>query len=338
MCVYCIVLLLLWCISWISTSWLFCQRICVSINENVCSMSCVDVFPWNSPISACTRQHLVDTEHVEWMYSNPHVELILSRVLHHVLVGTDTAGFHGLARDLFNLVRHKMDTERKFRAWCLLPSQVKDPNLGVCIKQTLYTVADRLTKWDRQRQCHTWHTTAETGLGVGLVLAVAVAKHHNITKEKRRRNETRLRSGQDHKEKRNRVTTFLMCKLYLPPRWATTHFYSWKSAAQDKDRLTSTTNITTKQVPGRKFWKGWHTSWSPSHNTRGREEGQGWRMPTYNQNGVPAPNRPIAWCIWSRWQVRPSRRDRVGADCARIVPGSRPPRSAAETWGADMDW
>ena len=38
-------------------------------------------------ISACARQHFVDAQHVEGVDADPDVELILGRVLHHVLQG-----------------------------------------------------------------------------------------------------------------------------------------------------------------------------------------------------------------------------------------------------------
>ena len=36
-------------------------------------------------IGACARQHFVDAEHVEGVHADPDVELVLGRVLHHVL-------------------------------------------------------------------------------------------------------------------------------------------------------------------------------------------------------------------------------------------------------------
>ena len=42
------------------------------------------------PVGSGTRQHLVDSQDMERMDSNPDVELILGRVLHHVLKNKQT--------------------------------------------------------------------------------------------------------------------------------------------------------------------------------------------------------------------------------------------------------
>ena len=48
-----------------------------------------------SPIGTSARQHLVDTEDVEGVDTDPHVEGILSRGLGDILVGANTSGFEG---------------------------------------------------------------------------------------------------------------------------------------------------------------------------------------------------------------------------------------------------
>ena len=67
------------------------------------------------------------------------------------LVATDATGLEGLSRQLLVLIGDQVDAEGELVNASLLAAQVEDPDLGV------------------------GDTTAEPGLGVGLVLAVAVA-------------------------------------------------------------------------------------------------------------------------------------------------------------------
>merc|ERR1719370_2695459 len=103
------------------------------------------------PISSGTGQHFVDPQHVERMDSHPDVEAFLATVLDKVLVAANPSCFKGLRRELLELIRNEMDREGELINTSLLPAQVKDPDL-----------------WVRD-------TTVEPTLGVGLVLAVAVA-------------------------------------------------------------------------------------------------------------------------------------------------------------------
>ncbi|RUP52064.1 hypothetical protein BC936DRAFT_142281 [Jimgerdemannia flammicorona] len=57
------------------------------------------------PIGASTGQHLIDTDDVEGMHANTHVEGILARDLGDVFVAANAAGFEGLGRNLLVLVR-----------------------------------------------------------------------------------------------------------------------------------------------------------------------------------------------------------------------------------------
>ena len=70
---------------------------------------------------------------MEGVDTDAHVELVFAAVLHHVFVGTDTCRLESLTRQLLILVRNKMDTERELVNRCLLSTQVKDSNLGVCV-------------------------------------------------------------------------------------------------------------------------------------------------------------------------------------------------------------
>jgi len=103
------------------------------------------------PISSGARQHFVDPEHVEGVDTHPDVELVLAAVLHEILVAADTSGLQGLAGQLLQLIGHQMDRQWELVNSSPLTPKVKDPNLRV------------------------WHTPVEPTLGVGLVLAVAIA-------------------------------------------------------------------------------------------------------------------------------------------------------------------
>merc|ERR1719209_1060543 len=103
------------------------------------------------PISSSTGQHFVDPQHVERMDSHPDVEAFLAAVLHKVLVAANPSSLKGLRGELLELIRNEMDREGELVDTGFLPAQVKDPDLWV------------------------GDTTVEPTLGVGLVLAVAVA-------------------------------------------------------------------------------------------------------------------------------------------------------------------
>ena len=69
---------------------------------------------------------------MEGMYSNSDVERIFSDVLHQILVAADTSSLQSLRGELLQLVRYKMDTQRKVIYSSLLTSQVIDTDLRVC--------------------------------------------------------------------------------------------------------------------------------------------------------------------------------------------------------------
>ena len=83
------------------------------------------------PISSGTGQHFVDPQHVEGVNPDPDVESILAAVLDKVLVAADPRRLESLRGELLQLVRHKMDREGELINTSPLPSQVKDPDLGV---------------------------------------------------------------------------------------------------------------------------------------------------------------------------------------------------------------
>jgi len=102
-------------------------------------------------ICSCARQHLVDTENVEGVSTDTHVEGILSSKFGHILVHDDTTSLQRFTGKLLILSGHKVNTQREGLSGSRLVSDVVDLNLGVR------------------------HTAAESRLDVRLVLAIAVA-------------------------------------------------------------------------------------------------------------------------------------------------------------------
>ena len=82
-------------------------------------------------ICTSTRQHLVDSQDVEWVNSDSQVESISTGHLSDVLVSTDTSSFQSLRGQLLQLVRDKVDTERKLIDGSLLLTQIVDLDLGL---------------------------------------------------------------------------------------------------------------------------------------------------------------------------------------------------------------
>ena len=103
------------------------------------------------PISSGAGQHFVDPEHVEGVDPDADVEGVLAAVLDEILVAADAAGLQRLGGQLLELVGHQVDGEGELVHAGLLTSEVIDPDLGV------------------------GDTTVESALGIGLILAVAIA-------------------------------------------------------------------------------------------------------------------------------------------------------------------
>lgn len=103
------------------------------------------------PIGSGARKHLVDSENMEGVNPNAEMEGVLAGELGHVLVAGDTSRLESLAGDVFLLPRDEVDAEGELVDALLLHPDVVDSDLGV------------------------GHTAAEAGLGVGLVLDLAVA-------------------------------------------------------------------------------------------------------------------------------------------------------------------
>ena len=102
-------------------------------------------------ICSSARKHLVDTDHVPWVHSDSHVEVLLTAPGDHVLVAGNSSSFKGLRSDLLLLVANQVDAGGESIMRSLLLADVVHSDLGV------------------------GHTSVESGLGVGLVLLVPVA-------------------------------------------------------------------------------------------------------------------------------------------------------------------
>lgn len=73
----------------------------ISFKNVKCLYCYINVFCSVLPISSSTRQHLVDSEYMEGMNSHSQVKRIFTTVFNQVLVGTNTASFQCLGRQLF---------------------------------------------------------------------------------------------------------------------------------------------------------------------------------------------------------------------------------------------
>jgi hypothetical protein len=102
-------------------------------------------------ISTSARQHLVDTENVEGVDTDAHVEGVLASKLHDVLVAGNTRSFKGLTGDLLLLKRAQVDAVRETVNGSLLVTEIVNAKLGI------------------------GHTAAVAGLDVRLVLTISVA-------------------------------------------------------------------------------------------------------------------------------------------------------------------
>lgn len=103
-------------------------------------------------------QHLVDTQDVEGVSTDAQVETFLTAHLHGILVGADTGSLESLRRDVLVFARNQVDSVGELVNTSLLTTAVVDAKLSIR------------------------DTTAEAGLGVGLVLDEAVANERRTKK------------------------------------------------------------------------------------------------------------------------------------------------------------
>lgn len=121
------------------------------------SLSSTTIGIKNLPISTSARQHLVDTGDVVGVNTDTHVEGVLTTGLAQVLVAANATSFESFSRELFMLVGDEMNAEREIVYSSLLTTKIVDSNLGV------------------------GDTTAESALGVGLVLTVTITASRTTT-------------------------------------------------------------------------------------------------------------------------------------------------------------
>jgi len=95
-------------------------------------------------IGTGTRQHLVDTEDVEGVDTDSHVERLTTRDLGDVLVSTDTGSLKSLGGKLLKLVRDKVDTEREVVDGSSLSTEIIDTDLGIGDTTVVSRLGERL--------------------------------------------------------------------------------------------------------------------------------------------------------------------------------------------------
>lgn len=96
-------------------------------------------------------QHLVDSDDMVRVGADTEMETFLSGNLDQVFVGANTGSFQSLRAQLFILVGDQVDTEGELVDVRTLSAEIKDTDLWI------------------------GDTTVESGLGIGLILAVTVA-------------------------------------------------------------------------------------------------------------------------------------------------------------------
>ena len=101
-------------------------------------------------IGSSAGEHLVDSNHVPWLDSHTQVEIFLTAVDLHVLVGSNSGGLKSFGSDLLLLIAHHVDAVWEIGVGGLLLTAIVDSQLGV------------------------GDTSVESGLGVRLVLLVSV--------------------------------------------------------------------------------------------------------------------------------------------------------------------
>jgi len=83
------------------------------------------------PISTSTTQHLVDTDNVEWVHTDAHVERILARCLGDILVSANTSCFERLRAQLLILIGDKMTAEGELVDGGTFTAEVKNPDFRI---------------------------------------------------------------------------------------------------------------------------------------------------------------------------------------------------------------
>ena len=112
------------------------------------------------------------------MDTDPQVEGILARGLGDILVGANARGFQRLTGKLLVLVGDKVAAERELVDGGTLTAKIEDTDLK---SWGVDSVSDVLGKREGNTDLGVGYTTVVAGLGVRLVLAVAVAASGTAT-------------------------------------------------------------------------------------------------------------------------------------------------------------
>lgn len=83
------------------------------------------------PIGTGTRQHFVDSDNVEGVDSDSHVEGLFTGSLDDVLVGANSGSLESLGRELLVLVGNEMAAEGEVIDGGLLSTEIVDSDLWV---------------------------------------------------------------------------------------------------------------------------------------------------------------------------------------------------------------
>ena len=108
---------------------------------------------------------------MEGVDTDPQVEGILARSLGDILVGANTGGLEGLARELLILVGNKVAAEREFIDRCTFSAKVKNTDLRYVRTNCLVTYRDSKSR----TYLWVWHTTIVPWLWIGLIFTIAIA-------------------------------------------------------------------------------------------------------------------------------------------------------------------
>ena len=115
---------------------------------------------------------------MEGVGADTQVETLLSAVLDQVLVGADTGGFKSLGRQLLVLIGDKVAAERELVDGGTLTAKIEDTDLK---SGGVDSVSDVSGKREGNTDLGVGYTAVVAGLGVRLVLAVAVAASGTAT-------------------------------------------------------------------------------------------------------------------------------------------------------------
>jgi len=95
-------------------------------------------------ISTGAGKHFVNTDNVPRVDSTSQMETFFTTLLDQVLVGSDTASFHGFGTDLFLFKRDQMDSEGEFFNFSLLSTSIVNSDSGIGDTSVITRLGERL--------------------------------------------------------------------------------------------------------------------------------------------------------------------------------------------------